>query len=137
MHTTGACFCGELEYEAKIDPNFVSICHCRDCQIMSGSAFRISTGLAPEDFKITKGTANIFAKTADSGNVRRLAFCGTCGTHIAALPPEGTEGGIVFIRVASSNDFEQLKPIGEIWCQSKVNWMPDIKGATKFARTPK
>ncbi|MEJ0023213.1 MAG: GFA family protein, partial [Alphaproteobacteria bacterium] len=29
-----------MTYEAEIDPAMVGICHCTDCQMMSGSAYR-------------------------------------------------------------------------------------------------
>ncbi|HET9046453.1 MAG TPA: GFA family protein, partial [Casimicrobiaceae bacterium] len=32
MHVQGRCHCGEIAYEAEIDPAGVSVCHCTDCQ---------------------------------------------------------------------------------------------------------
>lgn len=32
MHIDGACRCGKIGYEAKVDPQDVAICHCTDCQ---------------------------------------------------------------------------------------------------------
>ena len=40
MKIDGACHCGRISYEAEIDPADVTICHCTDCQTLSGSAFR-------------------------------------------------------------------------------------------------
>jgi hypothetical protein len=34
------CHCGYITYEAEIDPEKVMICHCTDCQTLSGPAFR-------------------------------------------------------------------------------------------------
>ena len=39
MKVEGACHCGFISVEAEIDPKKVSICHCTDCQTISGSAF--------------------------------------------------------------------------------------------------
>ncbi len=36
MRIDGQCHCGHIAYEAEIDPDRVSICHCRDCQQMTG-----------------------------------------------------------------------------------------------------
>ena len=136
MHTTGSCFCGAIEWEADVDENAVGICHCRDCQIFSGSAFRLSGGNAPE-FNITKGTPKYFDKPADSGKVRRMAFCGDCGTHLASLPPVGEEeGNYISIRLTTSKDFDKFKPIGELFCDSKLDWMPEIEGTIKFPKMP-
>jgi hypothetical protein len=40
MKIDGRCHCGNVSYEAEIDPEKVMICHCTDCQMLSGSAFR-------------------------------------------------------------------------------------------------
>jgi hypothetical protein len=99
MHISGNCFCGLIEYEAELDASGVGICHCRDCQIFSGSAFRTSGIVSQQSFRFTKGSPKYFDKVGDSGAVRRMAFCGECGTHLCSLP--SGEGGFVSIRVAS------------------------------------
>ncbi|MGO7990898.1 GFA family protein, partial [Rhizobium leguminosarum] len=30
MHITGGCHCGAIRYQAEIDPERTSICHCTD-----------------------------------------------------------------------------------------------------------
>ena len=40
MKIDGSCHCGRIRYEAEVDPAKVVICHCTDCQTLSGSAFR-------------------------------------------------------------------------------------------------
>jgi hypothetical protein len=32
MQIDGQCHCGVVTYEADIDPEAVSICHCTDCR---------------------------------------------------------------------------------------------------------
>lgn len=36
MKIDGGCHCGAITYEAEIDPNSVAVCHCTDCQTLSG-----------------------------------------------------------------------------------------------------
>jgi Glutathione-dependent formaldehyde-activating enzyme len=40
MKVTGGCHCGQITYEAEIDPATVRVCHCTDCQKLTGTAFR-------------------------------------------------------------------------------------------------
>ena len=42
MHIDGACHCGGITYEAEIDPDRVGVCHCNDCQRLTGTAYRVS-----------------------------------------------------------------------------------------------
>lgn len=131
MQITGGCFCGQLQYEAELDKQMVGVCHCRDCQIFSGSAFRLSGIVPPDKFRFTRGTPKYFDKMADSGAVRRMAFCADCGTHLCSLPEE--QDGFVSIRVASANEFSGIKPVAEFFCASRVSWIQDLEGTARFA----
>ena len=42
MQIDGGCHCGHVKYEAEIDPDKVVICHCTDCQRLTGSAYRVT-----------------------------------------------------------------------------------------------
>jgi hypothetical protein len=55
MKVNGECHCGAITYEAIIDPEKVAICHCTDCQQLSGTAYRTvvpapGTGFADVDW---------------------------------------------------------------------------------------
>ena len=64
MKITGGCHCGAITYEAEIDPSTVAICHCTDCQTLSGSAFRVVVPAKREAFKLLTGEPKPYVKTA-------------------------------------------------------------------------
>lgn len=137
MNISGGCYCGALRYEAIINPMLIGICHCRDCQLFSGSAFRTASVISPADFKITRGQPNLYRKVADTGSARDAAFCGTCGSHICTFPEDpDAEGAFVSLRWATADQFDQIKPRIEIFCESKAAWLGDVDGATSFPRMP-
>ena len=137
MDITGGCFCGSIEDEATIDENFVGICHCRDCQIFGGSAFRTTAIVTPAKFRFSKGEPKYFGKTSDSGAIRRMAFCDTCGTHLCSMPQDmESEGAFVSLRIASSPAFHELKPRAEIYCDSRVPWLKALEGTVEFPGMP-
>ena len=39
MRVDGACHCGAIRFEADLDPGKVGVCHCTDCQTLTGTAF--------------------------------------------------------------------------------------------------
>ena len=88
MKIDGGCHCGQISYEAEIDPDTVGLCHCTDCQTFSGSAFRIGVPAAEGSFEITRGAPKTYIKTAESGGKRIQAFCAECGTALAAAGPK-------------------------------------------------
>ena len=40
MQIDGQCHCGSITFEAEVDPEEVSGCHCTDCQTLTGSPMR-------------------------------------------------------------------------------------------------
>lgn len=125
MDITGACHCGEIRYTAKIDPAKVAICHCTDCQILSGTSFRTVVPTPEAEFRLTAGEPKIYVKTADSGNKREQAFCGTCGTPIYATSVGGTDR-VLGLRVGSINQRDALAPKQQIFMRSALDWLHEI-----------
>ncbi len=128
MKHTGGCHCGRIEYEAEIDPEDVIICHCTDCQTLSGSAYRTVAFTAPDGFTLTKGHPTVYVKVADSGRERQQAFCPTCGSPIFAAPVG--EGPKVYgIRVGTLHARTALPPKKEYYCDSRLDWLPEMGDA--------
>ncbi|MSQ70154.1 MAG: GFA family protein [Betaproteobacteria bacterium] len=121
MKIDGACHCGKITYTAQIDPALVSICHCTDCQTLTGTAFRTAVPAAKNDFELTGGQPKIYVKTAESGAKRAQAFCGDCGTPLYACAV--TDPQAYMVRVGSIRQRAQLRPQGQIWCRSALAWV--------------
>ena len=47
MKVDGQCHCGAITYEAQVEPNTIQVCHCADCQRLSGTAFRANVAARP------------------------------------------------------------------------------------------
>ena len=86
MKVDGRCHCGHIAYEAEVDPGKVVICHCTDCQTLSGSAFRTVVPTNEGTFKLLSGEPKVYVKTGESGNKRVQTFCPDCGTPIYSGP---------------------------------------------------
>ena len=55
---TGGCQCGEVRYELTGAPHKLYICHCRECQKQSASAFGISVVVRSNHVRLLKGGAS-------------------------------------------------------------------------------
>lgn len=126
MKIHGRCHCGELTYEAEVDPAQVSICHCLDCQILTGTAYRVSVPAKAGEFHILSGVPKIYVKTAESGNPRAQAFCATCGTPIYASDVRQPKQ--FNLRTGPIAERALLKPRRQIWCRSARDWAQDLGG---------
>ena len=135
MRVTGRCHCGNISFEAEIDPAQVRICHCTDCQTLSGSAFRINVGSLPGTFVLKTGAPKVYIKTAESGNQRAHGFCPDCGTPLWATSPDPNPRSYG-LRVGTLDCRTELKPARQGWCRSALPWSMDLSGVPQFERQP-
>jgi hypothetical protein len=135
MKVTGRCHCGQISFEAEIDPAQVRICHCTDCQTLTGTAFRTNVSSLPGTFVLKSGTPKIYIKTAESGNKRAHGFCPECGTPLYSTTrgPNPTSYGL---RVGALDRRAELRPTRQGWCRSALPWSMDITGVERFERQP-
>ncbi len=133
MRVHGQCHCGQLAYEAEVDPATVAICHCNDCQVLSGTPYRVV--VPTKQLKLTKGAPKIYIKTtADSGRPRAQAFCPDCGTPIFASAPEPGPEGPYMLRTGAIKERVDLPPRKAIWCDSAIPWAENIAQVPKNAK---
>jgi hypothetical protein len=124
MRIDGGCHCGFISYQGEADPTKAGICHCTDCQALTGTAYRVSVPVDGATFKLS-GTPTVYVKTADSGNKREQAFCPRCGSPIYAASP-GPEPRTYSIRLGTVRQRRELAPKLQIWTQSKLDWVDDL-----------
>lgn len=135
MKVSGRCHCGNISFEAEIDPVQVRICHCTDCQTLSGSAFRVNVASLPGTFVLTRGAPKTYIKTADSGNKRAHGFCPDCGTPLWATTPDPNPRSYG-LRVGTLDRRAELKPARQGWCRSALPWSMDLTQVAQFERQP-
>jgi hypothetical protein len=131
MKIDGSCHCGTISYEAEIDPARVRICHCTDCQILSGSAFRVVAPTPESDFRLLSGAPKIYVKTAASGAKRAQAFCVDCGTHIYATSV-GDGPKTIGIRTGTARQRAELVPYRQFWHRSALPWLASLECLETF-----
>jgi hypothetical protein len=80
---TGQCLCGGISYEVEIPEKSIyeGLCHCRDCQRYTGTAFASSMMVAKAGMAL-KGELKFYGKETDKGTVMERGFCPDCGSGI-------------------------------------------------------
>lgn len=79
---SGRCQCGEVRYKSLGKLLGLYICHCRNCQKQSASAFGITVEVPRADFLLTQGSPKYWTHNTDSGKNLKCAFCSTCGSRL-------------------------------------------------------
>jgi hypothetical protein len=122
MKIDGACHCGNVAFEAEIDADKVIVCHCSDCQTLSGSAFRTIAFAQDSSFRLLRGEMKVYVKTGESGNKREQTFCPECGSPVYSTSPrDGPK--LLGLRVGTIQQRNSLKPSKQIWCRSAQDWL--------------
>ena len=121
----------KITYTAEVDPEKVGICHCTDCQTLSGTAFRVSVAATKENFHL-KGEPKTYIKTAESGAKRAQAFCPDCGTPIYATAAENPQ--VFNIRLGTARQRDVLRPKSQGWYRSARHWVNDLQSIPQFAK---
>jgi hypothetical protein len=125
MRIEGGCHCGHITYRAEVDPADVIICHCTDCQKLSGTAFRTVVFAAEKDFVFLGAPPKVYVKTAESGRQREQTFCPECGSPIYSAPV-GMEPRTLGIRLGTVSQRDELPPQSQYWSRSAQAWLGDI-----------
>jgi hypothetical protein len=125
MKVDGSCHCRQITYEAEIDPARVGICNCTDCQMLTGSVFRVSVPAPAQTFRLLSGSPKVYVKTAESGTKRRHSFCPNCGTPVAACADSDNPPSYS-LRVGCLAQRAQLPPKRRIWCKSALAWGQNV-----------
>ena len=128
---TGGCLCGAVRYEAEADPLFVGVCHCRNCQKASGTAFATAIGI-PEAAMSVTGTLKSYQDRGDSGKAMARRFCPECGSSlfdVAEAVPDA-----VMVLAGTLDDPSWVKPAVEIYCDSAQPWVALGGGMQRFPK---
>lgn len=123
MQIDGSCHCGRVSFTAQIDATRVMVCHCSDCQVLSGAPFR-AVAVAPYDTLVLRGQTKSYVKVAESGNKRAQVFCPECATPLFATAAENPSA--VVIRLGCVRQRAQLAPAAQIWKGSAMPWLDDL-----------
>src|SRR5262249_31726953 len=120
MKIEGGCLCGKVRYSADVEPTFVGVCHCKNCQKGTGSAFSVVVAL-PTPALTLQGTLQTFTGRGDSGKATYRRFCPACGS--ALIDEAEIMPNITMIMAGTLDDASWVEPASEIFCDSAQSWV--------------
>src|SRR5882724_2171463 len=133
MKIEGGCLCGKVRYSADSDPAFVGLCHCKNCQKGTGTAFSLVVALPKPTLNI-QGTLKTFTGRGDSGKATYRRFCPECGSALideAEIMPD-----VAMILAGTLDDASWIKPAMEIYCDSAQPWVSLGGERQRFPKMP-
>lgn len=128
-----SCHCGALEVECRGEPRKVSLCHCRQCQRRTGSAFSVAVFYAREQVAVRGVTAS-FARPSASGFDVDFRFCPSCGTNLFWYPARMP--ALVGVAFGGFADPDFPMPDQAVWAEEGHDWLGLPGSVVSFARNP-
>ena len=129
---SGGCQCGEVRYESAGQPLAVYVCHCRECQKQSASAFGMSLEVPRAGLRVTRGAPKYWMRAADSGRRLKCAFCPACGSRLWHETESGSE--TVMIKVGSLDEPVDISAAIHIWTSRKLPGIAIPDGVRQFPK---
>ena len=133
MKIEGGCLCGKVRYAAEAEPIFVGVCHCRNCQKHTGSAFSAVVALPKPVLSVT-GPVKSYDDRGDSGAVLQRSFRSECGSSLmdeaAAMP------GVTMVLAGTLDDSSWVAPTMEIYTDSAQGWVALGGERPRFPKMP-
>ena len=131
----GGCLCGAVRYHAETEPAMQAVCHCKTCQVNSGSAFSLNVAVPLDSLTVEGDSLTTYVdRSGASGEAFNRNFCGICGSHLYSSGPAYGELG--FIKAGTLDDASWVSPDLHIWCAEKLPWTDIPADATQADGNP-
>ncbi len=130
---TGGCLCGAVRYEVDGDPLFAVLCHCRDCQRVSGTGHVPVLGVPRSSLKVS-GSTKTFSARGSSGLPSVRHFCPNCGSLLFGMPESVPDS--VSIYVGSLDDPSVFQPATVIFRRDRHAWDIGAAALAEFDTLP-
>lgn len=130
----GGCQCGRVRYVLLEPPSAIYVCHCRDCQKQSASAFGVSVLVPTGSLRILQGAPRVWSMTAGSGALKDCHLCPDCGTrlwHVSQAEP-----GIASVKGGSLDVPPDLSEVDHIWVSRRLPGILIPPRARRFDEEP-
>ena len=132
---SGHCSCGAITYRAAAAPLMQAVCHCKDCQRQSGTAFSIVVAVPRDALTIDGDKLSVYKTVGEMHNTEtERHFCSDCGSPIVSYSAGSPE--LAFIKAGTLDDISWFEPMIEVWTRSAHAWSPHFEGVAQVERMP-
>jgi hypothetical protein len=123
---TGGCPCGTTRFSLLATPLFVHVCHCTDCQQLTGSAFVRNVIIETSAIDVTDGSVEQCRASTTSGRIIKTHICADCEADLWRHYP-GTGQRIAYVRTSMLDRPELFPPQAHIYTRSALpsTMLPD------------
>ena len=130
---TGSCFCGAVKYEADAEILGAGLCHCRQCQHITGGTSWPFIVVPSESLKVS-GNLQEFTRIGSSGKQVHAGFCPSCSTTLFGRPEVWPH--IRTISASTLDHNEKFEPKMHAWTEDAPEWETFVSNIPKYDKNP-
>jgi hypothetical protein len=134
MSRSASCHCGDLALVCEGEPRKVSMCHCKDCQRRTGSAFSVAVFYAREQVRLEGGSPGRFERGSSSGRPVAFSFCLRCGSNVFWEP--GRMPDLIGVALGCFAEADFPAPVQSVWTKDMHRWLALPGGIARFEEAP-
>ena len=117
----GECLCGAVKYELEDRFKAFYLCHCKQCQQLTGSAFASNIFTDPENIKWLEGKCRVSVYEHPTREFSK-AFCNSCGS---AVPFINKSGKSLIVPAGSLSGNPSIVPQANIFGSERACWLSE------------
>src|ERR1044072_606715 len=118
----GGCLCGTVRYQLIGEPSDAGWCHCRTCQLSSGSPAMAFACVRLEEWRWTEGEDRV--RSLRSSNFGHREFCGECGTPLRVQVDHQPD--TIDFPIVTLDEPDDVRPEFHIFFGSNVAWFDTV-----------
>jgi hypothetical protein len=134
MKRTGHCLCGQVSFVIGDEAKELDICHCKNCQLQSGSAYAPFLAVASSKLTILGMPKCFNDQDTVSGRVVRRHFCGDYGSPVYVTVERAPNTAYVFSGLLDQT--HDLRPKVHGWTTTKHAWVDITEGGEQYKMDP-
>lgn len=128
----GSCLCGQVRFELESNFSQFHLCHCEQCQKMSGSAHASNLFTAPDNIHWLSGETLIKRYNVPGRKLSNV-FCAECGCRVPYL----SQSGKALVVPAGCLDGDpKMQANDNIFWEERASWYDEALCSEKFAGFP-
>lgn len=131
--TDGSCLCGEVAFEISGAPIRMMNCHCSRCRLGRAAAHTTNCFYKPDQFRWTRGEAQIREFKVPEAKFHTVAFCAHCGGKVPRISPER---GVVIVPAGALDTDPGARPQAHIFAADKAPWFEITGSLPRFDGMP-
>lgn len=136
-HHEGGCSCGRTRYKLTDTALIVHACHCKMCQVLTGSSHAVNVLIEAANVQLLSGETFDHLADTPSGHGQVITRCATCSAAIWSVYRHFARRSgcsVRFVRAGTLDHPEDYPPDVHIYTETRLQCAAQAEGKPEFRK---